>query len=73
MREEEGEPRHAYDHGGTAARTLTLHAPQDAHRTGIGSAAFHDSAVQETEGLGGGVGAVGTAESGRCLTSAVHR
>lgn len=39
MREEKDEPRHAYDHGGTAARTLTLHAPLDAHRAGIGSAA----------------------------------
>ncbi|BAU85647.1 chitin synthase 6 [Streptomyces laurentii] len=44
MREEEREPRHAYDRGGIAARiariarTLTLHAPQDAPLGGIGSA-----------------------------------
>ncbi|GFH35987.1 hypothetical protein SCWH03_22090 [Streptomyces pacificus] len=38
MCEEEDASRHAEADGGTAARTLTLHAPQDAMAGGIGSA-----------------------------------
>ncbi|GGS68484.1 hypothetical protein GCM10010222_06540 [Streptomyces tanashiensis] len=56
MREEEDEPRHADDHGGTAARTLTLHAPQDAPYRGIGSAAPALWAIVPQGGTGGNNG-----------------
>lgn len=88
MREEEGEPRHAYDQGGFAAgtagttRTLRLHAPQDAHPGGIGSARAGqeaDGTADAADGTAEGAdaadasGTVGTAESGRSFSSRVHR
>lgn len=87
MCEEKGEPRHAYDHGGTAARTLTLHAPLDAHRPGIGSAAARNTSSGGTfrpgrlladapdplhEAEGDDTGTVGATDSGRSRSSVVH-
>lgn len=78
MCEQEDASRHTEADGGTAARTLTLHAPQDATTGGIGSAPGAPGARirqrdrQEAAGEGSGL-AVGRAVSGRCLTESVQR
>lgn len=78
MCEQEDASCHAEADGGAAARTLTLHAPQDATTGGIGSVPVAPESVtrrsprQEAAGDGSGP-AVGRAVSGRCFTESVQR
>lgn len=85
MCEEEDASHHAEADGGTTARTLTLHASQDAMTGGIGSARTRPcrepagaasgvvagTVAQEAGGIAGP--AVGGAVSGRCFTESVQR